>query len=1141
MPGVIMENGSRNGSHTNHDRDQRLNGLNGASYAMEKGKGREEPLQNVTPVSPPIPNGLNTDMAGGRQNGGDGAIPKDIEAQLDQLPPEILHITQGYLPLSLLLSRLAQKTHNDLARTITDMAQMALPPAVANGNTSHGMSNDDNSQENLSKKLRLLNFAQDAHTEWTKALIITNWSRRSEDVSKMIDLKIHLDKQKSHYDFAINELMEVKRSLVHARLPNPDLKTALAVLTTGKASWMPELGYIQPPPLTAKEILKSLENLNTLLSIRLSLQEYDNIPIHFMDYTIKSGRATFNVAGEFAVDLTIADEDPETQFWFIDFRFLFSPSLPEVPPHVRAHIESRVNEALLKDGLAGRQAVGLARGKWIDGLKVEALNRALSIQYWLDRYGRKGPKSWIILGVHSGRRKVGRPHPKDTSRLFLRWFRDSKEVKEVDIPFDAVDISAESLLKTVIANHVDHILTSTYERLRRKPLFASHEAVLSVVISKTEPAESELKVQLTSDRHLTVRIEPITGRFVLGPSSRLAVEFEFKLNDQCNDPATNAHNLIEEMRQKAVMDDILLRGVSLGWIRVKNPGIKLDDLRSVVPKETSQVLWLQRPGWVKNWYFAVSMSVSGERWWLIETTDPSPDANNAPTARNQKKDTTVKITSSIPIPIQSISPTPSYDFLANLHVFAAALVSHYVNLKALHERRTRHKLQSCSTIPSAVKVPAVYLQLSELIATLGPDKKSIVGKNMALKDIVQLTFQGLETRTRRSKDTQAITSPTVQQTQPSVPAPPPASIIPAQKLGLPHEDVFVMTEARMIFSPPPQALKMIKENIDRDIAFHQTSGAFALRLRSRVGESIVTSLIERVVRIERLVSFIKILQAQEKSIQCKTISLGRITFTYGNVVFNADGDVTEIDGGGPREFTAVVDFSTADNMMTLILERGNPHLEIIDHLTRILNGKEGLDGVATLLPLTLPVLQGLDALEMAWASVPKGQAFVNVRAADWYIIRYDISISPPTGTTSEFRSQKVMFEVRLRHRRGIPWWYIRRTDTRERDGDGIDVALKPVWNTAGKGWQGMRVSGVAQANGVEELLGKLDAALRNFVNSNQTTQAQSVAPVAPMMQPRAKGPARQQQQLPTPNQSQSQSQSQSQGRNNLKREVVEID
>lgn len=355
-----------------------------------------------------------------------------------------------------------------------------------------------------------------------------------------------------------------------------------------------------------------------------------------MDYTISSGRATFNVAGEFAVDLTIADEDPETQFWFIDFRFLFSPSLSEMPEHVRAHLDARVNETLMKDGLSGcyrflhgmvlthkisefrRQAVDLARGKWIDGLKVEALNRAVSFHYWLDRY-RKGPKSWIILGVHSGKRKTGRPHPKDTSRLFLRWFRDSKEVKDVDIPFDTVDISAESLLKTVVAKHVNHILTSTYERLREKPMFASHEAFLSLSTSATEPAESELKVQLTSDRYLTVTIEPITGRFILGPSSRLAVEFGYKLNENTHDPAANAHSCIEELRQRAVMDDIVVRGLSLGWNRVKNPGIKPDDLRSVVPKNTAQVLWLHRAGWAKNWHFAVSMSMNGDRWWLIET------------------------------------------------------------------------------------------------------------------------------------------------------------------------------------------------------------------------------------------------------------------------------------------------------------------------------------------------------------------------------------------------------------------------------------------------------------------------------------------------------------------------------------------
>lgn len=181
-----------------------------------------------------------------------------------------------------------------------------------------------------------------------------------------------------------------------------------------------QLGYLEPPPLTARDLLKELENLNTLLSIRLNLNEYDNIPISFKNYVINSGRVTFKVPGEFELDLTIADEAPESQFWFIDFRFLFSPAVQEIPYALRFHIESRVNSVLLAEGLSGcyrvlheitlthkisefrRQAFDLSRSKWIDGLKVEALNRSLSIQYWLDRYTKGGPKSWIIIGVHSG-------------------------------------------------------------------------------------------------------------------------------------------------------------------------------------------------------------------------------------------------------------------------------------------------------------------------------------------------------------------------------------------------------------------------------------------------------------------------------------------------------------------------------------------------------------------------------------------------------------------------------------------------------------------------------------------------------------------------------------------------------------------
>lgn len=243
MPGVIMDNGDRNGSHTNHDRDQRMNGVNGGTFVAEqgqdKGKGKE-PQQNMTRTSPTGPNLLNG-MAASQPTASAGSvvIPADIQERINQLPPEIVHITEGYMPLSTLITRIAQKTHNDLTAKIMELAQMPAPGSAINGN-AHAQT-DDNSAENINKKHRLLDFAQNAHADWAKAFVITSWSRNSEDVSKLIDLRWHLDSQAFYYHSAIHRLADVRRELGGARIPNPDLKTAVQVLSTGTAPWMPEV------------------------------------------------------------------------------------------------------------------------------------------------------------------------------------------------------------------------------------------------------------------------------------------------------------------------------------------------------------------------------------------------------------------------------------------------------------------------------------------------------------------------------------------------------------------------------------------------------------------------------------------------------------------------------------------------------------------------------------------------------------------------------------------------------------------------------------------------------------------------------------------------------------------------------------
>lgn len=171
-------------------------------------------------------------------------MPQVPQNNMSQLPPEIVHITQGYISLQSIIAQLTEKTHVDLIETIKDLAQMPLSVSKANVNGSQISVADDNSVENLAKKLRLLKFATDSHEIWTKALVITGWSRKAEDVSKIIDLKVHLDQRQQDFVSIIEKMAHDKRGYIHARLPNPDIMTALEVMGTGKASWMPDVGFL---------------------------------------------------------------------------------------------------------------------------------------------------------------------------------------------------------------------------------------------------------------------------------------------------------------------------------------------------------------------------------------------------------------------------------------------------------------------------------------------------------------------------------------------------------------------------------------------------------------------------------------------------------------------------------------------------------------------------------------------------------------------------------------------------------------------------------------------------------------------------------------------------------------------------------
>jgi mediator of RNA polymerase II transcription subunit 14 len=406
--------------------------------------------------------------------------------------------------------------------------------------------------------------------------------------------------------------------------------------------------------LTPEEHEQRLEELNIALFERLNLTDHDKIPWQFRDFTIDGGVATFKVKGEYEVDLTVGDEDAESQFWFIDFRFDFSPVPSEDSQRLKALVEREANQRLRESGLRGcysylheyaltakvselrRQAHELAHGSWAKTISVTPLDRAFSIQYWTNRQPQpwakrssrvmegpsKVPKSWIVVSAKGARRMGGESTEEATSALAAAWFRDGKEVKDVTIEFNHVDLSTDSLLKTVVSKHIAYILGTVHDKLRLSPRLAHLESALGLHISDTEPSESCLTMQLSANEIVTLRIEPSTGHFTFHPHSRPTLLGETRLNHISLDPAEDGAQCLENIRCGYLADEVTRRGRPMGWNTVKNP-ISLEQARAMCKmrrEEHCHAIYLQRDGLDKErgWYVMFMMSLQGDRWMAFQ-------------------------------------------------------------------------------------------------------------------------------------------------------------------------------------------------------------------------------------------------------------------------------------------------------------------------------------------------------------------------------------------------------------------------------------------------------------------------------------------------------------------------------------------
>ncbi|KAI1333300.1 mediator complex subunit MED14 [Xylariaceae sp. FL0255] len=979
---------------------------------------------------------------------------------MNDLPDEIQHIAEGFFPLNTLLSRLAQQTHNQLADEIIALAKMPVPSASVNGNAAS--SDDDTSPENLNKKVRLLNFVQERHGEWVKALVITNWSRKAEPVSKLIDLMHHINKTRTLYQAALDYMINIKRDLTYARLPNPDLRTALHILSTGQAPWMPELNYIEPPPLTLKDQMQAIENLNTLLSMRLNLEDHENIPQQFQDYKIDSGRVTFRVHGEFEVDLTIADEDVTKQFWFIDFRLDFTPAPRQLSEILRGILENKVNDALQRDGLHGcykflhefvlthkiteyvRQAIELAKGRWVDMLKVERLNRAMSIQYWSGLTPAHGLKSWIILGVSSGTQSRLASDRGSSSRLTLRWFRDGKEVTDVQIPLERDTISAEGLLRGVIGRHIDHILRSIHQGLAAKGRFINHKASLKLNIAADKPGESELTMQLGQDSYTHVKIALYTGMITLCPQSNVMRQWQERLNTQARHSATDQILLLDGLRCHYVMDDLRRRGKSMGWTICNPAPVKADETRTFLnSREQNTTMWLKRRGLPDQWYILANQSLSGDQWWLTQVANRSDGS---------------KIINSSRLPLTTSVLKFSDRLFSDLTVFSATMVSQLTLVERMHKEKIKYLAQkrNSTILLTSINLPSIYISLSDILRRPHSHGSATKAPSWAY-DFVQIEFKGIENpKSKASEEKSSLRSLNGGETASS-------STVKQQCFN-------IVVDARVKVADPSR-FGALRGNVERDLAFNERQGVFAFKIESEIGSPVLDTLAHRLQALSRLAGSIDAIRQCGRDVKCDEIKLNQVKFSYTD----KERPIQDAPRQAPHRWIASLDLRTND--LKLRLDSGNPQARLSEQLHRLINSKEGFKAVPWYLSVTLPIQRALDSIEDGWEALTmndQGRADVTVAHLDWYILQFAL------GPARNIRG-KASIHIRLKTHEDAPTWHIYREElgASKHPDDEFQKALQKVWASEYKLGRSFQ-NGVALASGddAEALIKGIDEVTR---------------------------------------------------------------
>lgn len=822
--------------------------------------------------------------------------------------------------------------------------------------------------------------------------------------------------------------------------------------------------------LTPKETLKTLRNINKIIRMRLILHE--SVP-SFANYLIHDGRVTFTVPDEFEIDLSVALSSHFSQFYFVDIRYLFTPSSPIPKGRIRDGLDHRINASLMKHGIVGcftmlhnlvltqkvivcfRQALELSRGHWRGHLRVDLLHRTLIIHYWANR---SYPKSWLEIGIRKASPSQSSPSEADMPILHLRWMRNNKEVSTDDIPFNMKTICMESTLRAVISRHISFLLEELYQKFSEKQLYRAGRLRLSLNTSETEPGDCYLDIQLTSTKSIRGTIEPMSGSVTMQSTTHIIGRNEREIVGD-KSLSTEIFDYVCRLRCIAAAEEVESHARALGWKLVWPGSLDVENLRRSFPSEETSLIRLFRCAeWKNGWLTAFTTSPDGDNWWIVQVQDEKPSIS-IPGTVPQNRNVIVQKSRVVTGWAHSSHSQLRYSSFASLAYALAGMVVIQSNATRLAECGFNSLSQpSGSTLGFNLRSRNTFVRSHHINLKSGLPyiSDSPTENGHVMHETVRISYRGIDNKTNRG---------------------------------------IVIVSGSLKTSLDNKSFA--SRNINPSWAFQLGKRKFAMRLLSDIGQPVIDRVLSRLQKLFNTVAALRYLQ--DKNFNPLSISSTRLTFTYpgsddlkGCLTFHYPQQVDN------DQLIPIKSSEPASTSVSFSFNRGNPHNRIRESLTPIFSrSSTSLEFILELLSATLPLLRALDHI-CTDRNITRGNP-------------YSVQVTSRNPRTYQifYPFLQYRFHITMKQRKYKAFWLVRNItspDVKTKEAEFEDTLKNKFFNVNGDGWRGVEGSALADLIKVENFIQLLDDLMKSRIGelSASRNSSDKSAPKPPKKEPPGK-------------------------------------